>query len=424
MQFVMQICIFALHNQPSMKVGVTFLLDTRRELKEGGKGGVFPIKLQVIYKRQSRVYKTGFACTKQDFERVLAPRPRDEFKMLKLQLSEIERKAIAIVNELRDNFSFEAFKERMYPKQVFHKNLVSYFEEYIQQLRAENSIKTALTYQNSLNSLLKFKRGLDFKDITPQFLKRYEIHELQKGNSPTSVSIYLRCLKAIVNLAIRNGDFELSKYPFGKNGYAVPKVNNIKKALTENELKALIAYSPQSENEAFVKDMFLFSFYCNGINFKDVALLKWQNIEGDKVTFVRAKTSKTRTAGKPITLYLNSRAKEILCKYANTDKTAENYVFPFFEPHLTAEKQVYRLIQIISKINKNLKVIASKLDFQKNLTTYVARHTFATLLKRKGLPTALISEGLGHSSVKITENYLDSFGNEVWQEIAKQLESL
>ncbi|MDW8297531.1 MAG: site-specific integrase [Raineya sp.] len=402
------------------RVGLTFILDKRRPLKDN----TFPVKLQVIYNRRSRVYSTGFSCNEIDFEKVLAPRPRDEYKMLKMQLIEIEQKALEVIKGLKDNFTFEAFKERMYSKNASGgKSLKEYFEMYIAMLKAEGRIRTAQTYQNAWNSLTKFKKNISFGDLTPMFLKRYELHELQKGNSPTSISFYLRNLRAIVNLAIQEGNFDASKYPFGKRGYTIPKSKNIKKALSQSEIKALIEYEPQNKHEAFAKDFFLFSFYCNGINFKDIALLKWENIEGNKVSFIRAKTAKTSTQGKVITFFLNNKSLEILNKYAQMDNP-KGYVFRFFEDTLTAKQQIQRLVQIINNINKHLKQIATKLGFNKKLTTYVARHTFATLLKRNGLPTELISEALGHHSVQTTEAYLDSFGKEIWEDIAKKLEQI
>ncbi len=147
---------------------------------------------------------------------------------------------------------------------------------------------------------------------------------------------------------------------------------------------------------------------------KDIACLKYKNIEGDYFVFERAKTEKaTRSDPKPISVYITDDMRVIMDRWANKDNNPNKYVFPVQEAGLTALRQ-YELIELfIRSINDWLVKIRKKLKIEKRLTTYVARHTFSTVVKRSGVSTELIQESLGHTNILTTEKYLDSFEKEV-----------
>jgi integrase/recombinase XerD len=170
------------------------------------------------------------------------------------------------------------------------------------------------------------------------------------------------------------------------------------------------------------KDFWLFSYLGNGINPKDIASLKYKNIEGDYFIFERAKTEKsTRSDPKPITVYITEDMRIIMDRWANPEKRPNNYVFSILEQGLTALRQ-YELIELfIRSINDWLAKIRKKLKIEKRLTTYVARHTFSTVLKRSGVSTEFIQESLGHTNILTTEKYLDSFEKEVKREFVNNL---
>ncbi len=396
------------------------MLDTRILNKKN----LYPIKLQIIFQRVKRLYATNLSCGKEDFVKINSANPRSQYKQTKLLLNEIEKKAIDAINSLSPFFSFEDFKDLMFPKQkekIKHKDLEGYFNAYIKELKEQSKIKTAINYECSLHSLQNFKKAIDFKDLTPTFLKSYEIAQTTKGNTTTTVSFYLRCLRTIYNVAIKDGVCTQENYPFGKGRYTVPKGNNIKKALTKEELKLIFDYVPANDSEQFAKDMFLFSYCCNGMNMKDIALLKYKDIDKDKVTFIRAKTANSAKTTNPIVVIMNSKAKEILKTYSKKDSTSNTYVFPIFEPHHTPELRKNKLSQTIKNINKWVKVIAKKVGIEKNVTTYFARHTFATILKHSNISTEKISESLGHTSLATTERYLASFEDKDKKEISDLL---
>jgi site-specific recombinase XerD len=157
----------------------------------------------------------------------------------------------------------------------------------------------------------------------------------------------------------------------------------------------------------FSRDIFIFSYLCAGINFTDIANLKHSNITDNRLQYTRQKTSKK------INISLSEKALEILNRYTNIDET-DNYLFPILDTktHITATQKQNRIHKVLGHINKHLKTIADTAKLKNvNLTTYVARHSFATTLKKSGVHVEMISEALGHSDIATTQIYLDSFDN-------------
>ena len=175
----------------------------------------------------------------------------------------------------------------------------------------------------------------------------------------------------------------------------------------------IMDYKGNSVIECLAVDVFVFSYLNAGINFIDIAKLKHSNIVDNHLIYNREKTKKL------INVPLQPKALEIIAKYQN-DKSP--YLFPILSPFHKTEVQIAdRLHKVLAKINKHLKEIGVKLKLPIPLTTYVARHSYATVLKRAGVSTAIISESLGHSSERITQIYLDSFDNEQIDEAMKNL---
>jgi site-specific recombinase XerD len=155
------------------------------------------------------------------------------------------------------------------------------------------------------------------------------------------------------------------------------------------------------------KSIFLFSFYTMGTNLVDMANLTWENVKDDRIKYIRAKTHK------PYNIFITSKAKGILEHFRNT--YSDKYVFPIYSEnaHITAQQKANRLHKIMQQVNEDLKEIAKLCSINEKITTYVARHSSATILKRKGVSTTVISELLGHNNEEITQVYLDSFESPV-----------
>jgi len=160
------------------------------------------------------------------------------------------------------------------------------------------------------------------------------------------------------------------------------------------------------------RDYWFFLYLSNGMNVKDFCLLRWTDIDNDLITYERAKTTNTRKEKKKITVALKPQSLAIIKAYGQPSISNTAYVFPHLTQKMSEEKKRATIQQLTKTINKYMKQIAAEVGIEKNVTTYFARHSFATILKRSGAQTELISELLGHSSKDVTSSYLDSFQDE------------
>lgn len=410
-----------------LKPTATIFHDTRRIKKNG----LHPVKLRVTFNREQQYYPTKVDLSQLDFSRIKdienldrsIPLPeRRELKSLKLKIDAILVKAHEVIDKLSE-FSFDSFERVMFSKPINTKDVYSIYDKVIDSFKANGQLGTASNYQCSCNSLKKYKRSLHFRDITTEFLFGYEKWLLDQGKSISTVGIYLRPLRAIVNIAIEEGYSDRDIYPFTKRRYQLPASKNIKKALTQEEVSKIYHY--QAPNGSWLhkaKDMWLFSYLANGMNMKDIAQLKHENIDGNFIRFSRAKTKNSnRSSLKLISIYISSELKKIIDRWKT--ENIKSYLFPVLEECQDLEKQRSLIIQFTKMVNKYIGKIAIETDIQKPVTTYSARHSFATILKRKGVNTELISEALGHSSIKTTASYLDSFDDEVKKQIGQIVSS-
>ena len=181
-----------------------------------------------------------------------------------------------------------------------------------------------------MNSFKAFKSKIGFYDISSDFLKKYHKWMIQEGNSETTIGIYVRSLRAIYNYAVSKGVIKRDEnYPFGKGKYIIPAGRNIKKALTQDELAKFYNYrtSPGSSRDQ-AKDFWFLSYFCNGINFKDIALLKNKNVDGDMLRFVREKSRNAKRGNQAaISCYIVESAREIIDKWRDEKSNPEAYLF-------------------------------------------------------------------------------------------------
>lgn len=289
------------------------------------------------------------------------------------------------------------------------------FLDYIGRLTAEKRTGYMLSVKQVYNSLLKFNKHLNiyFPDIDISWLRKYETWLRSNNIKENTIGIRFRTLRAIYNLAIEENIVKAEYYPFKK--YKVSKLHEetVKRAITKEDINKILSYKSSNPFTRLPIDLFTFSYFMGGINFVDMAYLTKDNIIDNRLIYSRRKTSKL------IKLPLQPKAIELIQKYADPDNP---YLFPILSAfHKTEQQQRNRIHKVIAKVNDRLKAIGEELNLPIELTTYVARHSFATSLKRSGVNTSLISEALGHSSERVTQIYLDSFGNDQMEDAMKNL---
>lgn len=294
------------------------------------------------------------------------------------------------------------------------KTVEQLFDSEINRLQGEGRLKYASTYKELKASLLNFNMHLDiyFSEIDINWLKRYEAYLRIKGLADNSIGVRFRTLRTLFNKAISENIVKSDYYPF--KAYKVSKLRKgtVKRAITKADIELIINHKVESDYSQLAIDLFYFSYLSGGINFVDMAYLTYDNIVDKRLIYIRKKTKKL------IKLPIQDKAMDIVKKY----KSNNSYIFPILsEFHKTDIQKENRVHKVLGKVNKYLKAVGEELGLPIDLTTYVARHTYATVLKRSGVNTSIISESLGHSSEKVTQIYLDSFENSQIDEAMKYL---
>ncbi len=387
-------------------------LDTRRP-KFVGESVCYPVKARITHERKRYYVSLGFDLTEQDFSQMERTKRKDLTTVKKSITASFERvkKEVEEIHQT-EGYTHEKLRNRLQRGRKIYLDVA--FDNKIAELTKNGQAGTASSYETAKNFILKYDSGLRFVDVTPLWLSNFEAWALNKeGINETSLGIYLRSLRALFNQAIKQGDVPRSAYPFANkdnDGYRIPQGTGTKIALTVEQMNAIARLELAGSLER-CRDVFLLSFHLGGINLKDLLLLKWKNIKGGEVHFIREKTKNTNRTQKSISIPYTDNAKRIVDRWGNVHKEPDAYVIPYLTDGLTPEQVRDNVKSYTKQVNKQLKVIGEMVGID-GLSTYVARHSFATILKNSGAPVAFIGETLGHTSTKTTENYLKSFESE------------
>ena len=281
-------------------------------------------------------------------------------------------------------------------------SLFNYMESIIAKLKQNGKVRTSETYKSTLNSFKKFRKDEDIMldCLTSEIMEAYEAWHHKRGVAPNTISFYTRILRAVYNRAVEDDIIE-NRNPFRKVYTGVDKT--VKRALplpVIKKIKALdLSLTPSLD---LARDMFLMSFYLRGMSFIDMAFLKKTDLKNGYVTYRRRKT------GQQLIIEWTKEMQMILDKYPENES---DYLLPIIRNPGTNERCTYRNVGY--NINHNLKTIAEMVGVTIPLTLYVARHSWASAAKAKGIPLSVISEGMGHDSETTTQIYLASLDTSV-----------
>lgn len=406
---------------------ITFYLDTRRAKSRG----IFPVKLRVYFNGVTKLFPTTLDLAPEEFEGALAVNPRKAYEHYREVMDDIMDKAKVARNALTI-FTFERFEDKLYNVAPPKDDIPAYYDAYIKKLEEEERIGTADNHRLSIKSIHKFNnflaRGgrpdrLHFVHVTPEWLNKYERWMLNQGLSITTVGVYLRPLRTIFNLALADGIITHEYYPFGKRKYQIPAGRNIKKALGKPDLKKLAEF-PVEEGSIRDKarDFWFLSFQCNGMNIRDILLLRYRDIQGNKIVFTRAKTQRTNKGNqKPIVVMITDPIKAIIDKWGQKKATARTFIFPFLNDDMKAREQLEVTKNFTRFINQHMKPLAREAGIDADVTTYWARHSFTTIIMRNGATIEMASGLLGHQSIETTRNYWAGFEDDAVVAVTKNL---
>ncbi|MBB6327108.1 integrase [Algoriphagus iocasae] len=400
-------------------------LDTRKTRKDG----TFTVKVRATHRRTTRYYPLQYKFTEKEYLKIMkGNRLTESQEKAKSKMDALLEKAKEIAQDL-DVFSFEAFAVRFTGKGNSN-DLLKALQERITENQTNGKVGTASIDKDTLSSLKLYlkEKGkplqLQMTDITPKWLEGLEAWYNSRGISSTTIYIQITRIRAAINQAIQMKIFDARKYPFGKvkeGKYSAPTPKNTKRALTQDQLIAFLNYEPKTDQEQFAKDFWIFSFLSSGINLGDVFSLKWSDFKGkESFTFTRRKTKTRSKKSIEITIYLKPEHWEIIGRHGGRKLGGNDHVFNIIEPGLSPEREHQLLKMAVNKVNTYLKNISEKLGFEFGISSYSARHSYATRLM-KTAPIAYISKQLGHSNIATTEEYLGSFEKAEAQEYEANL---
>ncbi|MEN0047330.1 MAG: site-specific integrase [Bacteroidota bacterium] len=391
-------------------ITVKVVLDNRSVKKDG----TSPLKLRLLYNRKSNQLSLGYAILSKDWD---AKRERiksscntiNNINRINSILLKKKQEAFDILSQLDsdgrlDTLSFKEIKMFLLKK---HTDLMTleFGQQIVEELRSIGKFGNAKAYRTMLSSIREFEKGKDFplKKITYVWLKKYEIWFLSKGNSVNGLAVYLRSLRALCNQAIKQKHIAKEFYPF--DDYKIKTEKTRKRAISQDDLAKIKDFEPRTSLEERSKDYFFLSFYMMGISFMDMAFLKMENIVNGRIEYKRKKTARLYS------IPISEPLLKIIKKYS-AGKSKKDFILNIITSD-DPEQRIKQARNALKRYNKTLKNIAKSCGIEANLTSYVARHSYATIAKYKGVPTAVISEALGHSSEEVTQVYLDSFEKEV-----------
>lgn len=387
-------------------VTVSSVLDTRRAKKNG----LYPVKIQVTYKRIQKYYATGKEMSPHDWEKMSKAKSKrlseirqdigSSFDLIKKQTQELTDKG---------EFSFETLSQRL--GRGSGNTLNALFRHRIKVLKTEQRIGNMLWYNNVIKSVERFASNrIPLENVTVHWLKRYERFLKAEDKSPFTISMHLRAIRAILNEARKNGCLKDTQYPFGKGKFEIQEGEGRKIALNIRQIEQIANYQGDSPLTAYYRDLWFFIYLCNGINVADLIKLKYSNIVDGEICFVRQKTEHTSRMRKEIRAVITEQMQAIIQRWGNP-ASADNYLFPFLNGRETAMEMKIKTQNLTRRINWHMHIIGKALGIGK-ISTYTARHSFATILKRRGANIIYISESLGHNDLKTTACYLAGFEKE------------
>lgn len=371
--------------------------------------GEVPLIIRFTHRRQTKTISTGIVVDPsvwdEKSQRLTDHSPQYREMQLRLDslLNEYHKK-IRRLEALEIDVNFETLFEPVQKR--IHCTVDNYFGRTIERMESVDQYGTASKYRITRSLLRRFHpQELRFEDITLPFLRDFELFLRQKGNQDNSIATKFSVLRAVYNRASEEKIFSSEDNPFSRFKLGRLWTSTRKRAISKMDIHRLMALD-LSDRAEFARDIFLFSYFMAGINFCDIAGLRHSNIRNGRLVYARHKTRKEMNCR------INTEAETIIEKYANT-RITDNYIFPVLNPtvHKTERQRKDRIKKVLKSVNGELRKIGNELGLVFPLTTYVARHSYASVLKHAGVDVSLISESLGHADLTTTQIYLDSFGN-------------
>lgn len=414
---------------------------TRKVRNKGDE--VAPVFWRVTYNRRHKLLKTGLSFSEEEWNDFLNRnlfKHKDKKDTLKKYFDNILKKAINALVENGD-FSFDGLSMALNKGDL--KSVNDAFRAKIKEMERRYAVGGTDVYRGTYKALLAFVnykklKNRDAKDkyiqnyrerkritagdnvfkidevkiswdeITVQFLNDWETFLLESGSSISTVAIRMRTIRTLINN--KGGDPYLtgSRYPFGMGRYLIQEDAPRETFIKLSDVWRMEDYVPKNEAVKFSIDMFTFQFYGSGLNFKDLCLLRYENIENGEVRFTREKAVRRGRRIEHTKIPLLPPMMDIINRWGNKDMSG--YIFPFLngiEPKKKNEAEIKQKVsELLRTININLKTVARELNLPSDLSTNFARHSYMThMISGEYLNEIIIKQMVGHSTRDVTSKY-------------------
>lgn len=376
---------------------------------DGKEGSLY---YQVIYKRVVRQIATHYKIMPNEWNaesdrlRIIDNNERYNYlQSIQRRIQWDKKRLMKIIDRFINSgcdFSVDSIIDTYY-NEIKDITLFNFIEKLIVKLQKNGQVRTSETYNCTLNSFKRFRRGNDlyFVELDNDLLISYEYFLKSEGLSMNTISFYMRRLRAIYNRAVEEGLTE--QIDLFKKVYTSSE-KTIKKAIPLKSIKRLktldLSYSTA---KTFARDMFLFSFYTRGMSFVDIAYLQKKNLKNGVLNYRRKKT------GQLLYVRWEPCMQEIIERYVPASNST--YLLNIIKDNTNDARKQY--LNALTLINRSLKSIGKLIGLDKPLSMYVARHSWASIAKAEGISLSVISESMGHDSESTTQIYLASLDSSV-----------
>ena len=386
--------------------------------------GLYPIFLRVTKDRQTKYYKTPFSSEISEWSAstgTFNKKLKNHFQYNRL-LVKIKDRAYQVAAEIEiqnPDYTLEDF-DKLY-RVTFNpvkNDVFAFFDEIVEEMTYAGRVGNAKSYKDTKTSVQIFHKSkkLSFREVNSTFLSKYDAFLRSRGGTDGGVGVKMRAIRALFNKAIERGIVKESLYPFKRYKISGLRGKGFKRALDFEEIMRIVNVDLSNHSHLVdTRNYFVFSFYTRGMNFADMMGLEWKDVEKNAIYYTRAKTKGN------FSIAIMPPVREILDHY-RINGYGNKYVFPLlYRENYTPTQLADRKHKMLGIYNKNLKELATICEITKNVSSYVARHSFANCLKQKGVATDVISESLGHQNLTVTQAYLKELDTQV---VDKALEVL
>ncbi len=384
----------------------TIKLKFRSSSVPGSEGALYFL---VIHKRKVKTISTGYHVLPHEWDAttgslIIPPRGERRTKLQLMQFSidkmlQQRKEAIRKLENASREYSVyelcDSFCEIEPLNTVF-----TFLQGQIARQERMQRQGTAMTYTSAYRRFKEFREDVDltFDELSPDMLEEYDAWLVERGLMPNSVRFYLRTLSTLLCKAEEEEALRDAKRLFCR--VKLSYVKTTKRAISVADIRAIQKMRlPEGSSLAFARDIFMFSFYMRGMPFVDIAYLKKSDLKSGLIRYCRKKTCQ------PLTVEWEKEQQEIADRYAHLT-VGTPYMLPIIKHTDGTEYRQYQRAQ--ENVNRALNKIGTRIGLKMPLTLYVTRHSWASIAQDMNYSIAIISEGMGHHSIKTTQTYLAS----------------